>query len=169
MGEDRIELLLSGGKDARVVITNLATMEKITEVPTPDTYARAIDALDGKLLFGLRNGRILEQELMSEKKPLVMVYSHHEGEVWGLCELEGENSFITSGDDNKIIKWSVPKKQCAEISKIGVANEKPDKATLKKKQTGKFKGGASTLSTLPAECQSRAVAYEKNAKHLAVA
>jgi WD40 repeat protein len=164
---DKVEILLSGGKDGRIVLSNAKSMEEIKVIPTPETYARAIDMVDNKVLAGLRNGRIIETDYTVDKRPLVMIYSHHEGEVWGLCELEGENCFITSGDDNKIIRWNVLKRQCAEISKIGTVDTS-EKAVKKAKST-KFKGGASTLSSLPPECQSRAVAYEKNSKHLAVA
>ena len=116
------------------------------------------------MLAGLRNGRIIEKDMHSDKKYHVMIYSHHDGEVWGLCEMEGEHGFITSGDDNKIIRWNVVKKQCTEVSKISTY-----KPSDKKPPKKGFRGGASTLSSFPPECQSRAVAYEKNSKHLAVA
>jgi len=52
--------------------------------------------------------------------------------------------FLTSGDDNKIIKWNLVKKQCVELCKIQAL---PADAGKGKKKSSKFKGGASTLST----------------------
>lgn len=97
----------------------------------------------------------------------MLIYSHHEGEVWGLCELEGENAFVTSGDDNKLVKWSIEHRQAMSISKVGAVAPADEKAKAKPKK--KMRGGASTLSSFEPQYQSRAVAYEKNAKHLAVA
>lgn len=37
----------------------------------------------------------------------VIIHSHHDGEVWGLCTIEGQGKFITSGDDNKILMFDV--------------------------------------------------------------
>lgn len=109
------ELCLSGGKDGKIVICGFkgSTLERIREVTTPDSYARAIDLKGNKLLFGMRNGRIAWKDLSGrepENKLHVIIYSHHEGEVWGLCEIPGKGCFVTSGDDNKMIRWDVQKK-----------------------------------------------------------
>ena len=40
------------------------------------------------------------------------MHSHHDGEVWGLCTIEGQGKFITSGDDNKIMMYDIPSKKC---------------------------------------------------------
>lgn len=77
-----------------------------------------------KLLAGLRNGRIIQKDYdkpddsKNQSKHVVLIYSHHEGEVWGLCEMPNSDFFLTSGDDNKIIKWNMAKKQCVELCKI---------------------------------------------------
>ena len=149
MNGEELEICITGSKDARIVLSNVKkNFEKIREMATTDTFARSVDMLGTKLLAGLRNGRIIYKELgraeevKDANKHNVLVYSHHEGEVWGLCEMAGSELFVTSGDDNKIIKWSVGKKQCLELCKI---QAKP--AEVAKSKKAGFKGGASTLSS----------------------
>lgn len=48
----------------------------------------------------------------------------------------------------------------------GIVKEPPKK---KKKDKGGYKGGASSMSSQPSDCQSRAIAYNSELKHLAVA
>jgi hypothetical protein len=36
-----------------------------------------------------------------------LMYSHHDGEVWGLCTVKDSLHFYTSGDDNKIIHYDI--------------------------------------------------------------
>jgi hypothetical protein len=69
--------------------------EKLRELTTTDTFARSVDMLGTKLLAGLRNGRIIYKDMgkaedaKDANKHNVLIYSHHEGEVWGLCEVAG--------------------------------------------------------------------------------
>jgi len=173
-GKNKEDFIISGGKDSRIVVQLIKKnleLEMVNKILTPDTYPRAVDMMGSKVLAGLRNGRIIWKDIkpqpnQAESKMHVIIYSHHEGEVWGLCELEDQECFVTSGDDNKIIKWNIQKKQCVEICKIKAQSAEEKKG---KPKIGKFKGGASTLSCQPPECQSRAVAYDPNSQHLAVA
>ena len=63
--------------------------------------------------------------------------SHSEGEVWGLAPTD-DSHVVTSGDDNKIKCWDITKRKC---DKTG---------TISNESRNAPKGGASTLSELPA-------------------
>jgi len=61
----------------------------------------------------MRNGNIVEYDLKKNAKEVIM-HSHHDGEVWGLCTLEDQGVFITSGDDNKIYMYDMAKRKCIQ-------------------------------------------------------
>ena len=89
--------------------------------------------------------------------------SHCDGEVWGLDVVDiggGELRMITSGDDNRILTYNLKTHQALAEGKI---SEPP-----KKKPKAGYKGGASSMSSQPPNCQSRCVAYNHTLKHLAV-
>lgn len=99
---------------------------------------------DGSTMaVGLRDGTILHVDVKSGDKKEVMK-SHSEGEVWGL-QVDGD-SVWTSGDDNKVLKWS-PSGHCCE---------KQVKGTDRKERQKRGRG-ASTLSDLPHSQCFRAV------------
>jgi len=105
--------------------------------------------MGAKILVGLRTGQIQEIDTTANPlKPSALMHSHHEGETWGLAIIPGEMQFITSGDDNKVMKWDMNTKRCVVINKISAvpADGQP------KKPARKIVGGASTLSSLPADC-----------------
>ena len=82
--------------------------------------------------------------------------SHHEGEVWGL-NTPDENHVITCCDDNKIKTWNIAERKCVNTGKISSESRKAPK------------GGASTLSRLPASQCARAVGCNKNGNgHIAI-
>lgn len=119
------------------------------------------------MLLGLKNGSVVELPWSADgsKKPNVVMTSHCDGECWGLDVIDlggGDLRVITSGDDNRILAFN-PKKKMALAE--GEVNKKP---TKKGKEKG-YKGGASSMSSQPATCQSRCVAYNSALKHLAVA
>lgn len=108
--------------------------------------------MNGKVLLGLRNGYIYEINESTEDKKLLMA-SHHEGEAWGLELLPESDSFLTIGDDNKIMEYNYSKKK---FTKRGTIAENPSKNIEKVKKVT-----ASTLSVYPPNQQGRAVAYCK--------
>jgi hypothetical protein len=61
-------------------------------------FIRAIDVVGNKALIGLGNGSLLELNLDTEDKKII-IESHCEGETWGLAMADNGN-VITSGDDN---------------------------------------------------------------------
>ena len=58
------------------------------------------------LLAGLKNGNILEYDISKNARDVIM-HSHFEGEVWGLCIIPGKDKFITSCDDNKLLLYDI--------------------------------------------------------------
>lgn len=71
------------------------------------------------LLVGLSNGSIVEFDVASGKRETIM-HSHHDGEVWGLAAVEGENIFFTSGDDNKIFMFDVLKRKRIQQGEVNL-------------------------------------------------
>jgi WD40 repeat protein len=92
--------------------------------------------MNNKALVGCRDGNIFEVDIASGNKKLIME-SHSEGEVWGLAPAD-DNHVVSSGDDNKIKTWSFTQRKCVATGKISDTDRKAPK------------GGASTLSELPA-------------------
>ena len=92
--------------------------------------------------------------------------SHCEGEVWGLDVVtisKGEYRVLTSADDNRILAYN-PTTNMALAE--GIVNKLPTKPV---KEKAGFRGGASSMSNLPASNQSRCVVYNAALQHLAVA
>jgi WD40 repeat protein len=75
-------VLVSGGTDCFVHITDAQTLTIVRSL-IQDGIPRSVD-LQKYLLVGLRNGSIVESDIESNQKETIM-YSHHDGEVWGLC------------------------------------------------------------------------------------
>jgi WD40 repeat protein len=135
-------MLFSGGKDGDVHEIDIAgNCSKRSW--SFNSLVRAVDHMNGNLLVGLRDGTIWHRPCEGGNGNAIMS-SHNEGEVWGLDTHDGK--VITSGDDNQVIFWDPAKrmKECGQI----VSNEN------KKAK----RGGASSLSNLPASQQSRCVA-----------
>lgn len=134
---------------------------------TVDAAPLSVDLFNGQMLLGLKNGSIVELPFSADgkgKANLVMT-SHCDGEVWGLdvVDIDGKGDLrvITSADDNRILAYK-PKEHLALAE--GKVSDPP-----KKKPKAGFKGGASSMSSQPSECQSRAIAYNHTLGHLAVA
>lgn len=99
--------LMSGGKDGCVVITDTATMAKEKSIDFGN-LVRAVDCNGSKALVGLRNGTIYELDVGSESKKVIME-SHNEGEVWGVCAIN-DSTIATSADDNQVKIWDITKR-----------------------------------------------------------
>ena len=116
----------------------------------------------------MKNGSVCELPWSQggTAKPNVVMTSHCDGEVWGLDVVSlggGEYRMLTSADDNRVLAYNIKTKQ---VLAEGIVNQP---STKKTKDKGGFKGGASSMSSQPANCQSRCVAYNDTLKHLAVA
>lgn len=115
--------------------------------------------------MGLKNGSVVEMPYTQDGKarPNVVMTSHCDGEVWGLDVIDlggGEIRMLTSADDNRILAYNPKTKQALAEGKVGTDAKKKDK--------GGYKGGASSMSSQPANCQSRCVAYSHALKQMAV-
>jgi hypothetical protein len=109
-------------------------------------------------LLGLKNGSLVELPWTADGQgaPNVIMTSHCDGEVWGLDFIDiggGEYRIITSADDNRILAFNVKSHMALAEGTVTEAKKK------KKEDKGGFKGGASSMSSQPPECQSRCVAY----------
>lgn len=90
-------------------------------------YPRSLDYLNGKILVGQREGKILEIDVSSGEKKLLLA-SHHEGEAWGLEVIPEDNTILTVGDDNKIFAFDYLNRKLkgeAEIHAEGKHLKKP--------------------------------------------
>jgi hypothetical protein len=136
--------IFSGGKDGQVfkIYSNLDS-EAVIQYDSP---VRAIDiSNDGKMVCGLRNGSIIEIEHTNQRE---IMFSHSDGETWGL-DVSQYPKVLTSGDDNKVIVWDT------QQHKKQVCYKVTDRVS------GTKRGGASTLSDLPASQCSRACVFWK--------
>lgn len=135
-----------------------------------DSPPRSIDLFNNIVLLGLKNGSIVEFPFTQDGKGKqnVVMTSHCDGEVWGIdiCELDdGEIRIITSADDNRLLAYNPKEFKALAEGKVNVDGGKKKKGKKEKPA----RGGASSMSSQPADCQSRCVAYNHSLKHLAVA
>ena len=144
--------LLSGGKDGFIHVYDTNSKATTNSIQVGN-LVRGIDIdSSGTIFYGLRNGEIC---MNSNGQRTQLMQSHFEGEVWGLAIVD-QNSFVTSGDDNKIFAWTSGK------------NLPTASGTVSNESRKARRGGASTLSKLPDSQCSRALAYNPSNGHLAV-
>lgn len=156
--------MFAGGSDKTITayVHNNGSLKKQWSI-TVESPPRSIDLHDNKILMGFKNGNVsvLNYSENVTDAPRPIMYSHCDGECWGLeiCELEdGSTRIITSADDNRILAFNPQSKHvlCQGTVKIEVPGKEKKK---KKADKGGYKGGASSMSSQPADCQSRCVAY----------
>jgi WD40 repeat protein len=82
---DNSRYLISGGSDMKIQVINPDDMSFITV--SVEAIPKSVDYLK-YLLVGLKNGSIVEYDIKKNQKE-VIIHSHHEGEVWGLCVATG--------------------------------------------------------------------------------
>lgn len=143
--KDKTSLLLSGGSDNIIVISNPESMIVIKQIQA-EACPRSLD-YGRYLLAGLKNGSIVEYDLQSGAREAIMI-SHHDGEVWGLCIIPGLNRYITSGDDNKILMFDVQSRRCVQKGLVVVDEKEQKKQVISNKPAT---GGASSESSEPPE------------------
>lgn len=142
--------ILSGGNDKKLNILDLSLAIKKTY--DFESKIKAADKVGDKIAVGLGNATIYV--ISGETKTPVMK-GHHEGEIWGLDI--NDDTIYTSCDDNKLMSWSISQRK-----NLGTY-------TINEKAGEKIKYGASSITNLPDNQCSRAVAYCPSLKHLAVA
>ena len=82
--------------------------------------------------------------------------SHSDGEAWGLA-LTDDGKIISSGDDNKVMVWSIEERRLLAQAIVSDQNKKARK------------GGVSSLTKYPPSKCARAVAINEVNGHVAVA
>ena len=149
---DAAGVVFTGGRDGTV----RASDGRVWEFGSP---VRAVDAFQNKLVVGLRNGSIVEADGAGkgggEQRQLMA--SHSDGELWGL-ECLPDGRCLTSGDDNQVKLWDLEARRCVGSGRVSAKAGPPRKAGA----------GASSLSALPPNQQSRAVAHNPRTGHVAV-
>lgn len=161
--------MLAGGNDKSLTVYKVdGGLTKLWGPVQCDAAPRSIDLFNGQILLALKNGSVCELPWSADgtAKPNVVMTSHCDGEVWGLDVVtigKGEYRALTSCDDNRILSYNAITHQALAE---GIVHALPDKP---KKEKAGFKGGASSMSSLPASNQSRCVVYNADLKHLAVA
>ena len=133
-----------------------------------DAPAISMDLHNKSLALGLKNGNIEILQLVEGAKSVNVMNTHNEGEVWGLTAVtlaDGSQRIVTSGDDNRLLAYNVGEHK--SLTEGNVAVVKKGKKAKKAKKVKK--AGASSMSNQPHEAQSRALAYNKQLNHLAVA
>jgi WD40 repeat protein len=148
--------LISGSKDRKIMVHSTkaggeVTHEKTIELDGITSYPKSLDYYNGKILVGFRNGSIYEINEESGEKKLLLA-SHHEGESWGLEVIPEDKTIITTGDDNKIMTFDYANRRFVRQGAVS-------KKSQPKNQEKAKKVTASTLSDMPPNQQSRAVAF----------
>ena len=145
-------LLSSGSRDKKLIVSK--DLEALKEFDIP-SHAVSLDFFHGKYLVATHCGKIMTiADSTGESKQIMQ--GHSTGETWGLAI--GPNGMVYStADDNQILQFN-PKTRKVEA-----------KGTVAEKRGRKFRiGGASTLSPLPPNQHSRAVAINNKTGHVAI-
>jgi WD40 repeat protein len=130
-----------------------------------DGVPRSVD-FSRYLLVGMRNGSIVECDIDKTIKETTM-YSHHDGEVWGLCVID-DKYFVTSCDDNKILMFDLEQRKLVQKGNVDPTSE-DGQSSIRESVKSRPDRGAATTSKSPPSQQSRALAYNSKLRHLAVA
>jgi len=142
--------LYTGGIDKNILIFD-NELEQLNKI-TMDAGIRSLDIDKDSILVGLRDGSI---NLISQEQTTCLMKSHHEGELWGL-DVTGEETIITTGDDNKIMLWSAKERKNKDVGLINI------------KGGPKIKYGASSLTSLPDNQCARAVTVNEKTGEIAI-
>ena len=158
--------LLSTGKDHKLCIhnTNKGTFEFVKQIDLEIQHiASSLDFLDGRVLIGHDNGHIMTLELASGQQSCHMD-THCDGEVWGLEVNPSKNTFLTSGDDNQFMEYSIKDRKQIRAGKVWTSEINGGKSY----ENSKIRSTASSLSSQPAHQQSRAITMSSLHGHIAL-
>lgn len=143
--------IIYSSDNTKLILSNYAG--DISQSLSVPSYAKSIDTKDNKIVVGTKCGKII---VFEAGKPNVLVQGHWTGQVWGLA-IGPDGLIYTTGDDNNILAFN-PK--TLKVEATGIINSSPGKREKL--------SGASTLSVLPGNQQSRAINISKD-NHIAVA
>jgi len=137
------DTVVSAGKDDQLAIisNNQGEFSFVRHIPmNQQSFASCLDILDGMILVGQDNGKILTVGVDGNDQKIIS-NSHTDGENWGLEVIQDKGTFLTSGDDNKILEINIKDKKVMREGKVWSA-ELFDGQHYK---TKKIKSTASTL------------------------
>jgi WD40 repeat protein len=103
--------------------------------------AYSVDVLDGKIVVGHDNGKIITVNVDGTNQQIVNT-SHHDGESWGLETIPSTGTFLTCGDDNTFHEFSIKERRLIKSGKIFTLENNEGRPY----QTNKPKSTASTLT-----------------------
>jgi WD40 repeat protein len=147
--------VLTGAKDNTIKVLNSSMI--IIRTIQMQSFARALDMFNDIILCGNRDGSIIE--VMPDDQKVVLMQSHCDGEVWGLCvNANNDDIMVTVGDDNYIKVWDMVAKKCINSKELELEPGPPRKAGE----------GASTLATNSPNQQARAVCINVESQHVAI-
>ena len=147
--------ILTGGKDSTIRILN-ADFSEVRNIAM-ESFARALDMVQDKVLCGNRDGSIVEVSENGGKE--VLMQSHCDGEVWGLCmDVKNESIMVTVGDDSHIKVWDMVTRRCINSAVLEPIPGPQRKAGF----------GASTMASNSPNQQARAVCMNPVTEELAV-
>lgn len=95
------------------------------------------------LACGFKNGNIETLELTEGSKPVNVMNTHNEGEVWGMANVtmeDGTTRVITSADDNQLICYNVQTHKALAEGFVSIPSKKNKRTKRQKKM------GASSMS-----------------------
>jgi len=148
------QIVLVGGNDKTLTVYSFdGKLSKLWSAEV-DGAPRSLDLYQSNILMGLKNGSIcvMPYEASAAGKAKVVMKSHCDGEVWGLDVVEfdnGEVRIITSADDNRCLIYNAKtRKAIAEGNVNTMLGLDPNK---NKKEKKGYRGGASSMSSAPAE------------------
>jgi len=145
--------IISGARDGKVVVS-CPKEKKAERTIDVDNLVRSVDMRGGNIIAGLRSGTIVE--INSSDKVTEIMQSHSDGEAWGL-DIADDGHFVTSGDDNKVMAWSIKDRKSVGVAEICHEDAKPKK------------GSASSLTNFAASKCGRAVAVNSGGNgHVAI-
>jgi WD40 repeat protein len=159
-------MLISTGKDFKITIhtANKGKFEYVRQINlSHQCHASSLDFMQGKILIGHDNGRICTSDLEGANIVTHNI-SHHDGESWGLEVIAKAGTFLTCGDDNQFLEYSIKDKKVLRSGKIWTQESNSDKPY----ETKKIKSTASTLCSYPAHQQGRCITYSPIHNHVAV-
>ncbi|TMW55919.1 hypothetical protein Poli38472_008567 [Pythium oligandrum] len=128
-GRDSSLMLLSGGKDGRIIMWNASYQcLKMFDLGSMGTgclnkalCSLSLDSNGRKILVGTASSDIFELEVASETvlnggKPVVS--GHFALELWGLAVHPNAREFTTTGDDATLRTWDMDTKQLLSVTKL---------------------------------------------------
>jgi WD40 repeat protein len=146
--------IYSGGNDNCIRVLDFT----FTELMCIEVSAcpKAIDVYESNILAGLRDGSIFE--ILGPEQKNVLMESHSDGELWGVCVVPNSTIVITVADDNKLKVWDSAARKCIATKILEPIPGPPRKPGA----------GASSLSPFPPNQQARAVCINSSNGHIAI-